>query len=391
MRYIARILLATLVLVNLFAQGNDAPSILRSSLKATEKIDTIEYEVRRMSKASDGKLRYSRSTILAQRSPFGFVARYQNEDTGIRDMAVLDGEVTRYSADGVAGEVPRTFISAGQVIPNAASADAAITWRLLLDRDYVSTAIDSGSIVYAGKDDVDGELCRIVAYVRVSEESGSTIDWYWISSKTGLPRAVQRGNLRRGTTRLTDRAVISILRMNPRIPPDAFTYRPTPADSSPDAAPAPRASSRDLRGMRLPDLELKDIAYNSVKLSDLVGMPLLIVLWAPWFGAREEMQTLAKLEPAFRGKLRVVAIAVQDSHLNVLSWIKDHPQYDFTFLTDPELPEKTSRLSTQFGVVGVPVNVLVGADGTVIENWGGYQAEELEKRLAKFLSMNRER
>ena len=382
---LAAILLSPLALANLFAQANDAPSILRSALKATEKIDTIEYEVRRMSKAPDGKLRYSRSMILAQRSPLGVVARYQSDDTGIRDMAVLDGEVTRYSSDGVAGEIPRTFIAAGQISPNWASGDIAITWRVLLDREFVSRAIDSGSIVYAGKDDIEGELCRIVAYVRVGEDSGSTVDWYWISSKTGLPRAVQRQLLRRGMTHVTDRVIISILRINPKIPPGAFNYRPIPSDSLPDTTTTPEVSPRNLRGMRLPDVEVKDVAYKSVKLSDLAGTPLLIVFWAPWGGAEEEMQRLAALEPAFRGRLRVLAIAIQDSRLNVLSWIKDHPQFDFTFLTDPELPEKTSRLSALFGVLGPTLNVLVGADGTVLKSWGGYLSNELEKNLRPFL------
>ena len=81
---------------------------------------------------------------------------------------------------------------AGQIIPDYAAIDVAITWRMLFDRDYISTAIDSGNIVYAGKDDIAGELCNTVIYVRVGEDSGSTVDWYWISVKTGLPRAVQR-------------------------------------------------------------------------------------------------------------------------------------------------------------------------------------------------------
>jgi hypothetical protein len=94
------------------------------------------------------------------------------------------------------------------------------------------------------------------------------------------------------------------------------------------------------------------------------------------------MRALAKL----RGSLHVVAIAVQDSRLNVLSWIKDHPEFDFTFVTDPELPDTASRLVAYFGASGIPLNVLVGADGVIIEKWSGFgSAAELEKRLASFL------
>ena len=227
MGHLTGLLLSPLLVGPLFAQGAEAPAgILRAALKATEKIDTIEYEVRRESKRADGKLHRSRSTILAARSPFRFQSRFEDEDTRMRDMAVLEGDVTRYSSDGIAGEIPKTFVAAGQIVPNSAAADVALTWRVLLDRDYITKAIDSGNIVYAGKDDIDGELCSTVLYVRVGEDSGSTADWYWISDKTGLPRAVQRINLRRGATRLADRFVISILRINPRIPPDTFSYAP---------------------------------------------------------------------------------------------------------------------------------------------------------------------
>jgi thiol-disulfide isomerase/thioredoxin len=390
MRWLRKLLFSPFLLGPLLAQGTEAPAgILRASLKATEKIDTIEYEARRDHKGPDGKLHRSMTTVLAARSPFSFLARFEDEDTRARDMAVLEGDVTRYSSEGIIGDIPKTFIGAGQIVPDSAAMDVAITWRILLDRDYISKAIDSGNILYAGKDDIYGELCNTVLYVRVGEDSGSTIDWYWISVKTGLPRAVQRINLRRGSTRLADRVVISILRINPRLPPDTFSYKPTPADSTPETEtlPAGVVSPRNLRGTRLPDLTVQDMAYASLNLSHLTGTPLLITFWAPWCGyCVDELQALAKIEPSFRGSLRVVAIAVQDSRLNVTSWLKTHQQFDFTFVTDPDLPETASRLVTYFDAIGIPRSILVGADGIVIENWGGFDgADDLEKKLAPIL------
>jgi thiol-disulfide isomerase/thioredoxin len=394
MRWLRKLLLSPFLLGPLLAQGAETPAgILRAALKATEKIDTIEYEARHDHKGPDGKLHRSMSTILAARSPFRFLARFEEEDTRARDMAVLEGDVTRYSSDGITGEIPKTFIGAGQIVPDSAAMDVGITWRILLDRDYISNAIDSGNILYAGKGDIYGELCNTVLYVRVGEDSGSTIDWYWISVKTGLPRAVQRINLRRGATRLADRVVISILRTNPRLPPDTFSYTPTPADSTPDPEPltAQSVAPRSLRGTRLPDLPVQDSAYASLNLSGMTGSPLLITFWAPWCGfCIDELQALAKIEPSFRGSLRVVAIAVQDSRLNVISWLKSHQQFDFTFVTDPDLPETASRLVTYFDAVGIPKSILVGADGVVIENWGGFHGtDDLEKKLAPIVQSSR--
>ena len=108
MRSLAQILISPLLLAPLFAQGAESPAaILRSALKAAEKIDTIEYQVRRDAKGADGKLHRSQSTVLAARSPFRFQARFEDEDTRERDMSVLEGDVTRYSSDGIAGEIPQ--------------------------------------------------------------------------------------------------------------------------------------------------------------------------------------------------------------------------------------------------------------------------------------------
>jgi thiol-disulfide isomerase/thioredoxin len=383
------VLLLQMLLGFVWAQGPEVPAnILRSVLKATENINTIEYEVHRNSKGTDGKPHRLWSRILAARSPFGFQVHFQDEDSGIREMAVSDGTTTRYSSEGETGEEAPTFIGDKQVIPVGAVFDVAVTWHVLLDRAFVSTAIDSRNLVYAGTDDIEGDLCSIILYVRVGKDSGGNIEWYWISNQTGLPRAAQRVSLIRGVTRVTDRAIIRILRVNPKLPRDTFTYKPTPADSTGVATAAPEPPTfRSLQGTRLPDLEVRDAAYNSMKLPDLVGTPFLITLWAPWcLPCNQELQALAKLEPAYRGKLRVVPIAVQDSRLNVLSWMKEHPQYDFMFLTDPDLPDKNSRLSTHFGIYGIPVSVLVGADGAVIENWAGFRtSEELEQKLGRFL------
>ncbi len=282
MRHFRRFLILALASGHLWAQGEESPAaIFRSALQATEKIDTIEYEVRRVSKGPHGGMHQSRSSIVAMRSPFGFRASFQDEDSGTRDMAVLDGEVTRYSADGIAGEISRTFVSAGQVVPNRAAVDVAATWHVLLDRDYILRAIDSGNIVYAGKENIDGEECRIVLYVRVGADSGSTADWYWISGKTGMPRAVQRVTLKKGASYLVDRAFISILRTNFRIPSDTFTYVPSPADSTPPAPHARVAPQPNLRGTPLPDFEVRDAADRSWELSPLVEMPGLIAFWGP--------------------------------------------------------------------------------------------------------------
>jgi len=376
-------------------QTKSAADVLRSTLKAVEGIDSIEYEVR-VAYSDRGKHYRFRTSVSAARLPYRYSARTQDDDAGTRELAVMDGATTQAGSEGEISESP-AFSADGLMQPmlNQASASAARTWRLLLDRDFLSTAINSGNIMPAGVDDVDGELCDIVAYVRIVPQlgaSGSIIDLFWISAKTGLPRAVQGLALIRGETRLSNRAVISVVRVNPKIPEGTFTYKPVAADSSPAQVGEGHAdgdsSHKNLQGTHLPDLEVKDKAYNSVKLSAFIGRPLLIAFWSSWCGpCQGELETLAKLEPTYSGKLRVIAIAIQDSRLNVESWIKDHPGYNFTYVTDPELPSLDSHLVMYIGSHGVSETLLVDGKGTVIDAWSGFtKPDELEKRLAHFLS-----
>lgn len=374
-----------------------AAEILRSTLKAAEGIDSIEYEVR-VAYSEGGKSHRIRTSVLAARSPFRYRARAQDEVAGTTDLAVMDGTTLRASAEGEISELP-AFSHGGQSQPalNDASAAAARTWRLFLDRDFLSTAINSGTIMYAGVDDIDGELCDIVAYVRMGPQwgaSGSVIQLFWISAKTGLPRAVQQLGLIRGDAQLSNRAVISTVRMNPKIPEGTFTYKPVAADSSPVTASEMNAGGEspqeNLQGTPMPDLEVKDPGYKSTKLSQFVGTPLLIAFWAPWCApCHNELQALAKLEPTYRGKLRVIVVAVEDSRLNIQSWIKDHPGYNFTFVTDPELPSHDSRLMVYVGPRSVPETLLVDRNGTIVDGWHGNNPGELESRVAHFLSSSK--
>src|SRR5205085_4246935 len=97
----------------------------------------------------------------------------------------------------------------------------------------------------------------------------------------------------------------------------------------------PSAPQKRLTGTRLPDLELRDLAYQPVKFSELKGQPTLITFWAPWCGpCLAEFPILQRLQDGYKGKLKIVAIAVQDSRLNVLEFIKRHPTYKFSFLSD---------------------------------------------------------
>ena len=361
--------------------------VLQGALKAVEKIESVEYEVRSEITTPAGDKIKVRTTIFAARTPFQFSAKLQGEVNPVRQIAVSDGTITRASYDGKVNETS-TFAARypkEKLMPilNDANRDVSATWRLLLDADFLKEAIASGNIMYVKQEDLDGDLCNVVLYVRNSEVFESMSEYYWFSAETGLPRAVQRLTLTRGRTNLSPRFTISKVKPNAIIPAGAFSYRPTSSDSSaapmspPKAAAAAQPTEAALVGSQLPALEARDMEFKPVQLSDFGGKPSLITFWAPWCApCMAEFPVLQKMQDGYKGELQIVAVAVQDSRLNVLKFIKENPRYKFIFLTDPEMQESESRLGKYFGLNGIPVNVFVDARGKIVEHWSGFKEGE---------------
>jgi thiol-disulfide isomerase/thioredoxin len=244
-------------------------------------------------------------------------------------------------------------------------------------------AIASGNILYVKQEDIEGDLCNVVLYIRNSEVFESVSEYFWLSAETGLPRAVQRLTLTRGRANLSPRFTISKVKPNALIPASAFSYRPTSSDSSaapmslPKAAAAAQPTEAALVGSQLPALEARDMEFKPVKLSDFGGRPSLITFWAPWCTpCMAEFPVLQKMQDGYKGELQIVAVAVQDSRLNVLKFIKENPRYKFIFLTDPEMQESESPLGIYFGLNGIPVNVFVDARGKIVDHWSGFKEGE---------------
>jgi thiol-disulfide isomerase/thioredoxin len=387
-----------LVFLSSISFGQNAQSaaeILQTAIKAIEKIDAVEYEIPDVCQGSNIKIK-AHTRVIATRSPFRFWARLQAEDASITQLAVSDGIITRASYDNKTTEA-NTFAPSNpkeKIMPDfgLSSEGVARTWRLLLDADFYRDAIASGNILLAMQDDIDGDRCNVILYVCKSEVFGTLTYYIWISEKSGIPRAVQRLVIARGQTFLSQRFILAKIKVNPIISNDLFTYKPVAADSK-VSIPAKSAAStarivKLLIGRHLPELEVRDMENQPLKLNKLINKPTVLTLWAPWCAfCIKEFAAFQNIQTHYEGKLQIIAIAVQDSRLNVVEFVKKRTEYKFIYLVDPELPAiENSKLFSTLSPEGstLPVNLLVNEKGIITNYWIGFhEKSDLMNRIKK--------
>lgn len=123
-----------------------------------------------------------------------------------------------------------------------------------------------------------------------------------------------------------------------------------------DALP-PRA------GDPLPDLEVRTLGGELVRLSSYGGRPLLLNLWATWCPpCRAEMPYLQELSDRYAGRgLAVVGISVDNaSAADLVREFLSQSGVEYDILMDP-----AGASMDALGVVGLPATFLVDAQGTV--------------------------
>jgi peroxiredoxin len=123
--------------------------------------------------------------------------------------------------------------------------------------------------------------------------------------------------------------------------------------------PAPQA------GFLAPDFELKSLAGERVKLSDLRGQAVLVNLWATWCPpCREEMLTLEKMYNEYKDQGFVVLgvdMTYQDDTQAVGPFVE---KYGLTF---PILLDETGEVGNAYQMKSLPSSFFINRDGIVTE------------------------
>ncbi len=170
-----------------------AAAILRETIKALSNLSSVEYEIevndeRPLISHNMTKVRFTKTKITAANLPLRAVAKLQGADNVTHEIFTLNDKIMPFSAAGKIGEndLSKSFT------PLTAYADFNLTWRLLLDREFFAKVIEEGRILYGGQESIGDDLCDVIVHVASNPKQNSiTTNYYWISTKTNLPRARQ--------------------------------------------------------------------------------------------------------------------------------------------------------------------------------------------------------
>lgn len=383
----------------LLAQSPSVPEtnaidVLKAAKNAVIGAQSVSYVVIRDYTGSSEKKHRGHTNVLIVKNPFKFRAEHFVDGESLSETAVSVDETTYTIKDGKLDKTS-TFGPGGpnisMMISGDADADVANTYHLLLDPSYIERVIVSGRTLYLWEDEIQGEPCSVLVYAR-----DHWTDYFWISTKTGLPRATQRVTMRRGPTFLSARFEIKNIQLNPPIAGDAFHLPDTPtgvpqtllAAPTPPIPEIPSDMISHLVGLDLPSLELRDTQLKVRLLSDLQEKPTLITFWAPWCApCREELAALSKIQAGSDAAPQIFAIGVQDRRVKVLDFIQGHKDYNFLFFTDPDMERETSALASffHFDQVGVPITVFADRHGKIIDSWIFEGEDALRQRLRKLI------
>jgi len=131
-----------------------------------------------------------------------------------------------------------------------------------------------------------------------------------------------------------------------------------------------------------PSFSLQDYAGQPHQLAEWRGQPTLLNFWASWCGyCRAEMPELVAIQRRYAGQLHVVGIN--------LAHQGDDPARSAAFLkqqgvTYVNLLDRTGAVSDHYDVQVVPTNVLLDAEGRVVQRLlGPITMKQLAPLLAK--------
>ena len=139
----------------------------------------------------------------------------------------------------------------------------------------------------------------------------------------------------------------------------------------------------DVQGDPLPDVVLLDRDDNEIVTADLLGEPLVINLWYTTCPpCAKELPDFAEVD-AETDDVRFIGVNTLDS-VEVMERFAGERGVEYDLLRD-----HFAELADGIGAVAMPVTLFVTSDGTIVEQTGPLDADQLRGKVADLLAADR--
>jgi len=148
------------------------------------------------------------------------------------------------------------------------------------------------------------------------------------------------------------------------------------------------AASPPLVGGPAPPFQLKNVAGQMVKFSDLKGKFVVLNFWATWcVPCTKEMPELQKAHQSLKNDIHIVGINFAESDDRVGEFVHEH------HLSFPILLDGRGNVSQEYEVLNLPVTYLITPDGIVREKifGGGITQKMIEAKFNRWSRYSRRR
>jgi peroxiredoxin len=138
----------------------------------------------------------------------------------------------------------------------------------------------------------------------------------------------------------------------------------------------------DVQGDPFPDVVLIDRDDNEVTTGDLVGEPLVVNLWySTCPPCAKELPDFAEVD-AETDEVRFIGVNTLDS-LEVMERFAGERGVEYDLFRD-----EFAELADAIGATAMPITLFVTSDGTIVEQTGPLDADELRAEIADLLAVD---
>ncbi|MBU8917308.1 TlpA family protein disulfide reductase [Bacillus sp. FJAT-29953] len=150
------------------------------------------------------------------------------------------------------------------------------------------------------------------------------------------------------------------------------------AEKPETASPTAAAQNGPAIGAKAPDFELKTLAGETVKISDLKGKKVMLNFWATWCPpCKAEMPDMEQLHKEAGDDITILAVNI-DPQLDVQGFVNE---YKITF---PILLDAEDAVNEKYQVLSIPSTYFIDSKGVIQNKFvGSMKLEEMKEFTSK--------